>query len=99
MKEPLVSVVVPVYNVEKYLPKCLDSLVNQIFKNIQVILVDDGSTDQSGKMCDEYAFENANFEVIHKQNGGLSSARNEGIKYCKGKYVTFTVFNSFFCTK
>lgn len=89
MKEPLVSVVVPVYNVEKYLPKCLDSLVNQIFKNIQVILVDDGSTDQSGKMCDEYAFENANFEVIHKQNGGLSSARNEGIKYCKGKYVTF----------
>lgn len=89
MKNPLVSVVVPVYNADIYLVRCLDSLVNQTFKNIQVILVDDGSTDQSGQICDRYVSNNSNFEVIHKKNGGLSSARNEGIKYCKGKYITF----------
>lgn len=89
MENPLVSVVVPVYNASTYLVRCLDSLVSQTFKNIQVILVDDGSTDQSGQICDSYASNNSNFEVIHKKNGGLSSARNEGIKYCKGKYITF----------
>lgn len=89
MENPLVSVVVPVYNAGVYLTRCLDSLVNQTFKNIQVILIDDGSTDQSGQICDKYVSSNSNFEVIHKQNGGLSSARNVGIKYCKGKYITF----------
>lgn len=85
----LISVIIPVYNVEQYLSKCLDSVVNQTYKNLEVILVDDGSTDNSGKICDEFALKDNRIIVIHKSNGGLSSARNEGLKFAKGQYVGF----------
>lgn len=85
----LVSVVVPVYNVEKYLRECLDSLINQTYKNLEIIIVDDGSTDNSGKICDEYEKKNKNIKVIHKENEGLGFARNTGLEYIHGEYVTF----------
>ena len=83
------SVVIPVYNVEKYLDKCVESIVNQTFKDLEIILVDDGSTDESGKMCDEWTEKDTRIKVIHKINGGLSSARNAGIKQAKGEYISF----------
>ncbi len=89
MKNDLISVVVPVYNVQKYLKKCINSIVGQSYKNLQIILIDDGSTDDSGIICDEYAKKYQNIEVVHKKNGGLSDARNVGIKKSKGKYITF----------
>lgn len=89
MKNDLVSIIVPVYNVEKYLKKCVDSIINQTYKNLEIVLVDDGSTDNSGKICDEYAKKDSRIKVIHKQNGGLSDARNVGIDNSKGKYITF----------
>ncbi|APF24142.1 glycosyltransferase family 2 protein [Clostridium butyricum] len=85
----LISVVIPVYNVEKYLPKCIESIINQTYTNLQIILVDDGSTDNSGSICDEYKKKDTRIMVIHKKNGGLSDARNVGIKYSKGKYIGF----------
>lgn len=88
-KKPLVSVVVPVYNVEKYLPRCMNSLIHQSYSNLQIILVDDGSTDSSGIICDKYSDKDARIQVIHKQNGGLSSARNAAIPCLKGNYVAF----------
>ena len=88
-EENLVSVIIPVYNVEKYLPKCLDSVINQTYKNLEIILVDDGSPDNSGKICDEYAEKDSRIKVIHKENGGVSSARNVGIKQAKGQYLLF----------
>lgn len=84
-----VSVVIPVYNVEKYLVQCLDSVVAQDYKDIEVILVDDGSTDSSGLICDEYAKKYQFIDVIHKKNGGLGYARNTGIERAKGDYITF----------
>lgn len=84
-----ISVIVPVYNVEKYLKKCVDSLLNQTYKNIEIILVDDGSTDGSGNLCDSYAEQNKSVYVLHKQNGGLSDARNYAIPYINGKYVSY----------
>lgn len=86
---PLISIIVPVYNVEKYLSKCLDSIVNQTYKNLEIILVDDGSTDNSGDICDEYANKDNRIKVIHKENGGLSDARNKGMNIAKGEYVGF----------
>ena len=74
----LVSIVIPVYNVEKYLRQCLESIVCQTYKNLQIILVDDGSTDASNKICDEYALKDSRIQVIHKSNGGLSDARISG---------------------
>ena len=74
-KEPLINIIVPVYNTEKYIRKCLDSIVNQTYRNLEIIVVDDGSTDSSGDICDEYAQIDARIKVIHKENGGLSSAR------------------------
>lgn len=85
----LISVIVPVYNVEKYLNRCIDSIVNQTYKNIEIILVDDGSKDKSGEICDYYAKNNAKVQVIHKKNGGLSDARNQGIKKAHGDYISF----------
>lgn len=85
----LISVVVPIYNVEKYLGKCLNSILEQTYKNIEVILVDDGSLDNCGKICDEYALKDNRIKVIHKINGGLSDARNAGINIATGKYITF----------
>lgn len=84
-----ISIIVPVYNVEKYLSKCIDSILNQSFKDFELILVNDGSTDNSGKICDEYKKNNTNITVIHKKNGGLSSARNTGLSICKGEYIAF----------
>ena len=84
-----ISVIVPVYNVEKYLTKCVDSIMNQTYKDLEIILVDDGSTDNSGKICDEYVKKDKRFKVIHKKNGGLSDARNVGIKNSTGEYLSF----------
>ncbi len=84
----LVSVIVPVYNVESFLKRCLDSLVNQTYKNLDIILIDDGSTDNSGALCDEYVSKDNRFRVIHKENGGLSDARNVGIEKAQGQYIT-----------
>ena len=88
-KNILLSIIVPVYNVQDYLGKCLDSILCQITDEIECILIDDGSTDNSGKICDEYNEKYSSIITIHKENGGLSSARNEGLKYAKGKYITF----------
>ena len=85
----LITVIIPVYNVEKYISKCIDSVLGQTYDNLEVILIDDGSTDNSGIICDGYAQKNDNVIVIHKQNGGLSSARNAGMKILHGKYVMF----------
>lgn len=88
-KQPLISVIVPVYNVEKYVGKCLDSIINQTYQNLQIIVIDDGSNDSSGKICENYAKKDDRIEVIHQKNGGLANARNTGLKYAKGVYVTF----------
>lgn len=84
-----ISLIIPVYNVEIYLTECLESIINQTYKNIEVVLIDDGSTDKSGKICDDYAKKYENVNVIHKQNEGLGPARNDGIKNATGKYVVF----------
>ena len=85
----LITIVVPVYNVEKYISDCLDSLISQTYKNIEIILVDDGSTDMSGAICDRYTTLDARIKVIHKQNEGLGFARNTGLEVAQGKFVTF----------
>ena len=84
----LISVILPIYNVEKYIDRCLNSVLRQTYTNIEIILVDDGSTDNCQKICDEYAKNDNRIKVIHKKNGGLSDARNAGIKIAKGKYIT-----------
>lgn len=85
----LVSIIVPVYNVEKYLEKCLDSLINQTYRNLQIILVDDGSGDGSGTICDRYAEQDNRIQVIHKKQSGVSAARNTGLEAAKGSYICF----------
>ncbi len=85
----LISIVVPIYNVEKYLDDCIKSIIGQTYKNIEIILVDDGSTDKSGEVCENYAKYDKRIKVIHKENGGLSDARNEGLKIANGQYITF----------
>lgn len=85
----LISVIIPIYNVEKYLDRCLQSLINQTYKDMEIILVDDGSTDGCPQICDGYAIKYENVIVIHKKNGGLSSARNAGLKVAKGEYIGF----------
>ena len=85
----LVSVIIPLYNVESYLNRCLQSVSDQTYKNIEIILVDDGSTDNSGSMCDEFAQKDSRAVVIHKENGGVSSARNAGMAIARGDYITF----------
>ena len=89
MEKDLISIIIPVYKVEKYLEKCIESVLKQTYTNLQIILVDDGSTDNSGKICDEYAKKDSRIEVIHKANGGLSDARNVGISKAKGRYIGF----------
>lgn len=86
---PLISIIIPIYNVSKYLNKCIDSLLNQSYKNTEIILVNDGSTDESGKICDEYATIHKNIKVIHKTNAGVSQARNTGIETATGDYICF----------
>ena len=84
-----ISIIVPVYNVEQYLENCIESILNQTFKDFELILVDDGSTDNSGKICDIYEKKDSRIKVIHKNNGGLSSARNAGLDIACGKYIGF----------
>ncbi len=86
---PLISIIVPVYNVEKYLSRCLNSILAQTFTDFEIIAVDDGSPDNCGKILDEYAQKDERIKVIHKENGGLSSARNAGLDVAQGEYVAF----------
>lgn len=92
MKEqtlPLISIVVPVYNIQQYLPLCLDSIINQTYTNLEIIVVDDGSTDGSGEICDQYGQKDNRIQILHCTNGGLSVARNRGLKAAKGTYIGF----------
>ncbi len=86
---PKVSVIVPVYKVEKYLPECIDSILAQTFTDFELILVDDGSPDNSGKICDDYATRDSRIRVFHKENGGVSSARNLGLEHACGEWIIF----------
>lgn len=86
---PLLSVIVPVYNVAEYLPRCIDSILSQTFTNFELILVDDGSQDKSGDICDDYAQKDSRIKVIHKENGGAGSARNAGLDKSRGAYIMF----------
>lgn len=89
MDNLFVSVIVPIYKVEEYLDECVQSILNQTYQNFELILVDDASPDNCGKMCDAYAEANSKVKVIHKENGGLSSARNAGLEIAKGEYIAF----------
>ena len=91
----LISVIVPVYNVEQYLKKCVDSIVNQTYKNLEIILVDDGATDSSGEICDELEKLDNRIKVYHKENGGLSDARNYGVARATGSYIGFVDSDDF----
>ena len=90
MNNPLVSIVMVNYNHEDFLQDSIDSIIQQTYQNWELILVDDGSTDKSGKICDEYAREDDRVRVFHKENGGVSSARNLGLDNAKGEWVSFT---------
>ena len=96
MEEELISVIIPVYNTEKYLPRCLDCLARQSYRNLEIILVDDGSTDSSGRICDEYAERDSRARVIHQSNQGLWSARNTGQSASKGEYLIFPDADDYF---
>lgn len=102
MREPLCSIIVPIYNVEALLPRCIDSLIGQQYQNIEIILVNDGSTDSSESICREYLNRDSRIKLINKENGGLSSARNAGLKLAKGEYIFFVdsddYVNSDFCS-
>ena len=89
MNNELISVIVPVYKVENYLRECLDSIINQTYKNLEIILVDDGSPDKSGEICDEYALKDSRITVYHTENKGQAHARNYGLDRCRGDYITF----------
>lgn len=86
---PKISVIIPVYKVEKYLEKCLDSVVNQTYRNLEIIIIDDGSPDRCGEICDAYAKSDDRIQVIHKENGGLSAARNDALKIVTGTWISF----------
>lgn len=95
MKEPLVSVIVPVYNVENYLSDCVESIQNQTHHALEIILVDDGSPDSCPQLCDDYAQKDARIHVLHQKNQGLSAARNSGIRRCTGEYIAFVDSDDF----
>lgn len=86
---PLISIIVPVYNVENYLSQCIESIINQTYRNIEIILIDDGSTDNSGKICDEYAEKDSRIMVLHQSNGGHTKARQAGLAKSSGEYIAF----------
>lgn len=89
MNNPKISVIVPVYNVEKYLRRCIDSILAQTFSDFELLLIDDGSKDRSGDICDEYALKDQRIKVFHNSNQGASAARNFGLSKAKGEYVSF----------
>lgn len=91
-----ISIIIPVYNVEKFLKQSVESAINQTYKNLEIILVDDGAKDSSGKMCDEYKKKDERIKVVHKENGGLSTARNAGLDVATGKYIMFLDADDFF---
>ena len=86
---PTVTVIVPVYNTEEYLSRCIDSILSQTFTDFELILINDGSTDNSGRICDNYAQKDSRVKVVHKENGGVSSARNKGLEVAQGEWITF----------
>ncbi len=98
-KNDLISIVIPIYNVQDYLERCIQSIISQTYKNIEIILVDDGATDNSGKLCDEYLKKDERIKVIHKENGGLSDARNVGKENANGKYIAFIDSDDYIRTK
>lgn len=89
MGKPLVSVIVPAYQAEAYLPQCLESILNQSYENLQILLINDGSQDKTGEICDAYAQKDSRIQVFHKENGGVSSARNVGLSHATGDYIAF----------
>lgn len=89
MKEPLVSIIVPVFNSDKYLKNCINSIVNQSYRNLEILLIDDGSTDQSGQICDEYAQKDDRIRIFHNTNHGVSYSRNCGLNVANGDYIAF----------
>lgn len=93
----LISVIVPIYKVQDYLDECIESIISQTYSNIEVILVDDGSPDRCPQMCDEWAKRDSRIRVVHKKNGGLSSARNAGLDVAKGEYISFVDSDDFIC--
>lgn len=95
--QPLISVIVPVYNVEKYIRRCLDSIINQTYHNLEIILVDDGSTDESGAVCDEYAKKDSRIKVFHQPNSGQAVARNTGLDHAAGSRIAFVDSDDFIC--
>lgn len=95
--DSLISIIIPVYNVCEYLEKCLDSVINQTYTNLEIILVDDGSSDGSEKICDEYALKDKRIKVIHKENRGVASARNEGVKHSTGVYIGWIDSDDYAC--
>ncbi len=97
LKQPLVSVIVPVYNVEKYIRRCIDSILTQTYERIEIILADDGSTDESGKLCDEYAVKDKRIRVIHQENAGQAAARNRALEVLKGDWIAFVDSDDFIC--
>jgi Glycosyltransferases involved in cell wall biogenesis len=97
MSDPLITVIVPVYKVEKYLKRCVDSICMQTYRNLEIILVDDGSPDRCGELCDEFAEKDNRIRVIHKENGGLSDARNAGLDVMTGEYVGFVDSDDWIC--
>ncbi len=93
LENELISVIVPVYNCEQYLEECIDSIIGQTYKNLEVILVDDGSTDLSGEICDRYAKKDCRIKVIHQKNSGAQAARSTGIENANDKYMGFVDSN------
>lgn len=89
MDEKLVSVIIPAYNIEDYIGRCLDSIISQTYKNLEIIVVDDGSRDRTGEILDDYVKKDPRMKVVHKKNGGVSSARNTGIDIAEGDYIGF----------
>ena len=97
MNSPFFSVIVPVYNVEKYLPECIESVLNQSFGDFELILVDDGTKDNSGVICDEYAQKDARVKVIHQDNAGQAVARNTGTDIAQGEYIIYLDSDDYIC--
>ena len=88
-KKPLISIIVPVYNVEDYIEECLESLVKQTYKNLEIILIDDGSTDNSGEICDDYVLKDTRIKCFHQINQGVGAARNKGLEVAEGELIGF----------